>query len=412
MSSRRLQTEADEPAFRLRPRKPRRTRDESKTWSQSFQGLMRLVRMTTRRIRRPSGNALPARLGHRQRCAVRLTYSPNRVSGQWAAHGRYLARESAAGASVPTARGFDRRGQPVELSKALAEWQQAGDARLFKIIVSPEFGERADLPKLTHGFMQSVEDELGRTLEWVAVAHYNTEHPHVHIALRGVADGQPLRLERDFVKHGLRQLAEDQCTVQMGFRTKADAQEAERREVRQIGVTSLDRRIQRVMGSHSQQGMQLGGGRIGQLVSARLHVLKKLGLAQEQANGWSVESGFLSILREMQRTTDRQRMLAAYAHLLTNPALPIQYTRPGEVNSLSGHVIANVIDDSNASLTLVLEAADAVRFIPFDEGLAKNHLAGLLQTGSTVLLERRNGSLAVKKMRKPLDNEIRMTASR
>ena len=48
-------------------------------------------------------------------------------------------------------------------------------------------------------------------LEWVAVAHFNTDHPHVHIALRGRTEIGPLRLERDYVKHGIRQHTENLC---------------------------------------------------------------------------------------------------------------------------------------------------------------------------------------------------------
>src|SRR5262249_23281253 len=77
---------------------------------------------------------------HVQRCAVRITYSPNRVSGQWAAHGRYIARQSAAGKGESKEVGFSATSDAVNPAKELNAWQSAGDARLFKVIVSPEFG--------------------------------------------------------------------------------------------------------------------------------------------------------------------------------------------------------------------------------------------------------------------------------
>jgi len=43
----------------------------------------------------PSRNVAAPRKPHLQRRAVRVAYSPNRVSGQWAAHDRYIARGSA-----------------------------------------------------------------------------------------------------------------------------------------------------------------------------------------------------------------------------------------------------------------------------------------------------------------------------
>ena len=120
------------------------------------------------------------------------------------------------------------------------------DQRLWKIIISPEFGDRVDLTRLTRDMMARVERDLGMPLEWVAVAHFNTEHPHVHVALRGLGrDAQQVRLNRDYVKHGFRSIAEDLCTRQLGHRTEIDAAEAEHREIRENRFTSLDRMIAR-----------------------------------------------------------------------------------------------------------------------------------------------------------------------
>ena len=70
----------------------------------------------------------------------------------------------------------------------LEKWQHEGDPRLWKLIISPEFGKRVDLNQLTLDVMTRMEKDLGTRLEWVAVAHFNTEHPHVHVALRGIRD--------------------------------------------------------------------------------------------------------------------------------------------------------------------------------------------------------------------------------
>src|SRR5258708_14574352 len=81
-------------------------------------------------------------------------------------------------------------------------------------------------------------------MEWVAAAHFNTEHPHVHVALRGLGgDRQPVHLNRDYVKQGIRSIAEDLCTRQLGHRTELDASEAERREIREKSFTTLYRTI-------------------------------------------------------------------------------------------------------------------------------------------------------------------------
>src|SRR5258708_36392173 len=90
--------------------------------------------------------------------------------------------------------------------------------------------------------MRRMERDLGTQIEWVAAVHHNTEHPHVHIAVRGVDDeGRPLRLPREYIRAGLRGRAEEIATEDLGYRTAAHAKEAKRREIDQYRYTSLER---------------------------------------------------------------------------------------------------------------------------------------------------------------------------
>ena len=91
-----------------------------------------------------------------------------------------------------------------------------------------------------------MEKDLNTPLQWVAATHFNTEHPHVHIALRGRNQaGAPLRLPRDYIRSGIRTHAEHLATERLGFRTERDADDAQRREIDQNRYTGLDRIIQR-----------------------------------------------------------------------------------------------------------------------------------------------------------------------
>lgn len=304
----------DEPSMKLRPRRPKFVRDESKSWSSAFKGLMRIARMTS--TRKPSNTGHPStsrpRKPHKQRCAIRVTYSPNQIRGQWAAHGRYIARESANSEGI----GFTIDQEAVTIPTTLGEWQKAGDPRLFKIIVSPEFGERLDLKKHTRDLMTRLSQELNTELEWIAVAHFNTGHPHIHVALRGITPAGNLRLPREVIKHSIRRHAEDLCTEQLGFRTINDAIESERREINALHVTSLDREIQKRMTPTSEgfAEMELDlatGTDLQQLhdqnLSARLHFLAKLNLAESQShNRWRVTQDFHQKFRGLQRQNDRQ----------------------------------------------------------------------------------------------------------
>ena len=65
------------------------------------------------------------------------------------------------------------------IAERLEGWQRAGDDRLWRLIVSPEFGDRADLRRLTRELVSRMERDLGTPLEWVAVAHHNTELPQL-----------------------------------------------------------------------------------------------------------------------------------------------------------------------------------------------------------------------------------------
>src|SRR5579863_5097422 len=232
---------------RLRPQKPRRVRDERVAWSSGFKLLMHYARSTRKAGNRGTygGKGRSAR-PYMQRCAVRVTYLSNKTRGQWKAHGRYLARESATHENPVEGVGFGRDELGIDIASRLENWQRAGDERLWKLIISPEFGDQVELGRLTGDLLKRMEKDLGTELEWVAVEHHNTEHPHVHVVVRGIrCDLGALRLSRDYVKHGIRSIAGDLCTRQLGYRTELDAIESERREITEKRFTSIDRRFLR-----------------------------------------------------------------------------------------------------------------------------------------------------------------------
>ncbi len=313
----------EERSFRLRPRRPRRQmKDESKAWSKAFKGLMHIARMTTKpsaaRRKRGSFGGGSRHSAIRQRCAIRVTYSPNRIRGQWAAHGRYIMRESATRGDGSRGAGFTTTGEGVDIAKTLDGWQKSGDPRLFKLIVSPEFGERVDLRRHVRDLMARMELDLAVPLEWVAVEHFNTGHPHVHIALRGVAGDRPLRIDRAYIKHGIRKHAEDLCTAQLGFRTQADALEVERREIDQPRFTSLDKTISRSRTDPTQpflvelntttNGSEFHRSRQHH-IAARLRTLQTMGLADPAGpQAWIVNADFDVALRAMQRQKHALRL--------------------------------------------------------------------------------------------------------
>ena len=154
----------DKPKFRLRPRKPPIPREprSSPALSVAFRAVMKYARSSRAGRSQPPGRVRPP---HFQHCSLRVTYSPNRVTGHWRAHGIYIARESASLQSQTA--GFSAETTGVGISSSLLEWQTGGDPRRWKLIISPEFGDRIDLQRLTRDVMGRVEaDRLSNGWRW------------------------------------------------------------------------------------------------------------------------------------------------------------------------------------------------------------------------------------------------------
>jgi type IV secretory pathway VirD2 relaxase len=78
------------------------------------------------------------------------------------------------------------------------------DRHQFRFIVAPEdSAEMADLRGFTRDLMRQMELDLATRLDWIAVDHHNTGHPHTHIIIRGVLDdGRILNIAT--TAHGIR----------------------------------------------------------------------------------------------------------------------------------------------------------------------------------------------------------------
>jgi type IV secretory pathway VirD2 relaxase len=332
---------------------------------------------------------------------VRVTYSRNKNAGQWRAHGHYLARERATEKREKKAAGFSRSERSVDIAQRLDEWQKAGDERLFKIIVSPEFGDRIDLENHTRQLMARMERDLQTELEWVAVIHYNTEHPHAHIALRGVDQrGKSLRLPREYVKSGIRSRAEDLLTKELGHRTIDDAIEAQGREVDQLRFTSLDRVIQRQNPALADYFIVRcdpappTGGSFSwmrkQHLAARLSKLERMELAEHFGESlWRVRGDFAEVLRMMQRTKDRQRVLAAHGALLSDERLPLAVTDFRELTHLEGRVLAHGQEEYSGRMYLMMEGVDGkVHFLYQTDEIQEARRQGQLRVNSFARIEK------------------------
>src|SRR5262249_399128 len=119
------------------------------------------------------------------------------------------------------------------------------DRHHFRFIVSPDDAlEMADLKRFTRDLMSRMEKDLGTKLDWVAVGHWNREHPQIHVILRGRADdGQDLIISRDYIKEGMRNRAQDLITQELGLRTDLDIRRTIERQIESERWTQLDRQL-------------------------------------------------------------------------------------------------------------------------------------------------------------------------
>jgi type IV secretory pathway VirD2 relaxase len=220
------------------------------------------------------------------------------------AHLRYIQRD-----------GVTREGQPGELysadrdsadGKAFLE-RSAGDRHQFRIIVSAEDGSQyQDLKPFVRRLMTQMEQDLGTKLDWVAVDHFNTGHPHTHIIVRGVNDrGNDLVIAPEYISHGARQRAIDMVNLDLGPRTDLEIEERLRSDVNEERLTMIDRRLIRDMGtarlvSASDQDPFQQSLRVG-----RLQKLGRMGLASRiGGDTWQLEPDLASTLRRISERSD------------------------------------------------------------------------------------------------------------
>ena len=215
-------------------------------------------------------------------------------------HMRYLRREGVTKDGAP-AEMFDRDGAADH--DAFAKRCEA-DRHHFRFIVSPEDAAALEnLRSTTRELMAQAEKDLGTRLDWIAVDHWNTEHPHVHILIRGVADdGRDLVIDRDYIAEGMRRRAEALVSLELGPRTLAELAASLDREVDAERWTSLDRSLR---DRRSDDGLvDLRPGADGEAsvpprLIGRARFLRKLGLADERDGQWRLDDNLEPRLRAL-----------------------------------------------------------------------------------------------------------------
>jgi type IV secretory pathway VirD2 relaxase len=219
-------------------------------------------------------------------------------------HIAYLKREGVTKDGEP-ARMFDATTDEAD-ERAFAE-RCKDDRHHFRFIVSPEdAAEIGDLKTFTRELVADMEKDLGTRLDWVAVDHWNTDNPHVHLLIRGRADdGEDLVISREYISRGIRDRAAERITLELGPRTEQQIQNALEREVEAERWTSLDRALRDISDecggvADLRPGPDAEDPELRRLLLGRAAKLERLGLADPVGSGcWTLKPGLDGTLRQL-----------------------------------------------------------------------------------------------------------------
>ena len=298
--------------FRVRPGRIRSTRAGI---SKSFVNQVLRAAKRAGHTAPQSGPGKPTGLGRSTFGRGRLAFSRNRlftpnrrvvVKARVARHQGHAFRSAPVSAHVAYLKreGVTRDGEKARMFNA--ESDRADDAGFadrtkddrhhFRFIVSPEdAAEMTDLRAFTRDLARQMEADLGTRLDWIAVDHWNTDNPHVHLLVRGVDDtGKDLVISRDYISRGLRSRAEELVSIELGPKPEHEIRSALERDVSAERWTRLDAEIR--MAADETGYIDLRPEHPGAadpetrlLMIGRLQHLEKMGLAAPAGPGeWVV----------------------------------------------------------------------------------------------------------------------------
>lgn len=372
---------SDDSEFRIRPGRIRSTKAQQARpfVAQALAAAKKAGGGVSRSGRVTSGNR--SRFGRGQRASIqanRLITSRTRGAVVKARVVRHSARATPLGAHLDYLRrdGVTRDGEKARLFgpetenadiRAFAERCEE-DRHHFRFIVSPDDApDMADLKSFTRDLVGQMEKDLSTRLDWVAVDHWNTEHPHIHLIVRGVRDdGQDLVISRDYIKEGMRDRARDLITQELGQRTDLDIRRTLESQIETERWTQLDRQLVRDAGKSGiidlapqadQQPDAFHALKVG-----RLRTLEVLGVAGQVGHSqWFIKPEAETVLREL---GERGDIIKRMHHALTERGIErgsANYVLAGE--SLDVPVIGRLVergldDELKGSAYAVVDGVD------------------------------------------------------
>ena len=247
-----------------------------------------------------------------------------------------------------------------------------------------------------------MERDLGTQLEWVAAVHHNTEHPHVHIAVRGVdEEGRPLRIPREYIRLGCADAPKKSLPTPWAIAPRQMLKRPSAAKQLQNRYTSLDRILQRsndgssshfaVIANPNDASLSESARLLQKHLAARLMHLQTMGLAQIVApHEWRVQADFEKVLRTLQQSGDRQKMLAAHGALVSDKRLPLQVTTLRQLQVVAGRVLLHTEDEQTGKRYMLVEGTDGkVHLIYHTDAIEEARKQGKLAVDNFIRIEKR-----------------------
>ena len=343
-------------------------------WQQDSSGRFRSRRVAVKaRIIKLNPNGLK----HKPRGTERAKAASKAVD----AHLRYLERD-----------GVNRDGQRGRAYSAVEDeadgkaFVERGrdDRHQFRFIVAPEdSNEMADLRSFTRDLMRQVEKDLETRLDWIAIDHYNTGHPHTHIIVRGVLEeGGILNIAGDYIAHGIRHRASELVTLELGHQSELELQAKLKTEVEAERWTRLDKMLATEQHERGVIDLRPGEGATyafrenrGVMVG-RVKFLERYGLSSEVETGrWVISDRAEATLKELSDRNDIIKTMhrALATHGLEDERGIEQYVRHGARpdEKIAGRVLAKGLagDEMDERVYLVIDGVDGrVHHVEFPDG--------------------------------------------
>ena len=295
---------------------------------------------------------------------ARYTRILNGDLGAAQAHMKYIVRDGVTREGAP-GRLYDANGDDVDGGSFLA--RSADDPHQFRFIVSADEGAQlSDLKPFIRDLLTQMEHDLDTKLDWVAVDHFNTGHPHTHVVIRGKDDkGKDLVMARDYIAHGVRARAQSLVTLELGPETQLERMQKLFNEVGQERMTRLDRvligraknNILVVTASEELDPTQ-HTFRVG-----RLKTLERLGLAEERQQGvWALDSQMEGKLHQLGQRADKFKMMQRAlqeAGIDRSAAAMALFERGPRKTPLVGRVVGvGLVDEISDRTWVVIDAMD------------------------------------------------------